>query len=296
MLLRRAPGADLEMSPDKFDTRQYLGPLVNRLYISELCDFDERVWEVYRTHAREHGAIDPATSDYLIVRMMYMAELTSNAIRMDATWELIPPAMSLVRDRYEQTIRFSWLVRNPDQVEFHKYERFLIAKLRNLTQHVAPETVRHFSPSGRLPLWVTEPLNKEDQEYLEAWVKLDLRSMAAKRDDFPPIAENSLSNQKLEKWYNSIYRQFSSISHYDSFSIEMVKPRTIEGGSVVLGLEPHWPQLLILHTALLDVIQCYEATAVSFRQDTSIKFESLFLEWRALAGKFEEPPLPQAPG
>ena len=112
---------------DKFDTRQYLGPLVNQLYISAFCEFDERVWEMYRTHADEHGAIDPTTSDYLIVRMMYIAESTSNAIRMDATWGLIPPAMSLVRDRYEQTVRFSWLVRNPDPEEFRKYERFMVA-------------------------------------------------------------------------------------------------------------------------------------------------------------------------
>jgi hypothetical protein len=205
---RREAGAGVKMS-DRFDTRQHLGPLVNRLYISELCDFDERVWEAYRAHAREHGGIDPATSDYVIVRMMYIAESTSNAIRMDATWELIPPAMSLMRDRYEQTVRFSWLVRNPDQEEFHKYERFRLARIRKLVQHVEPETVKRFSPSGELPLWVTEPLNKEDREYLAAWDKLDLKSMAAKRDSFPPIAENSLSNESLELWYNSVYRQLS---------------------------------------------------------------------------------------
>jgi hypothetical protein len=272
---------------EKFDTRQYLGPLVHQLYISELCDFDERVWEVFRTHAEEHGAIDLATLGYLIVRMMHIAESTSNAIRMDATWQLIPPAMSLVRDRYEQTVRFSWLVRNPDQEEFHKYERFMFAKIRNVVQDIAPETVKRFSLSGQLPLWATEPLSKEDREYLEAWTKLDLRSMAAKRDGFLPIAENLLSNEKLEEWYNPVYRQFSSISHYDRFSMEMVRPLAIGDGHVALGLMSHWPKLLILYTALLDVIQCYEATAVCFRQDTSIKFESLFLEWNSLAGKFE---------
>ena len=62
----------------EFDTRQCLGPLVNQIYISQLCDFDERVWEVYRTHARESGAIEPGSRDYLLVRMMYIAEVTSN--------------------------------------------------------------------------------------------------------------------------------------------------------------------------------------------------------------------------
>lgn len=274
---------------DKFDTRQYLGPLVNRLYISELCEFDERVWEVFRTHAEEHGAnFDPATYDYLIIRMMYIAESTSNAIRMDATWELVPPAMSLVRDRYEQTVRFSWLVRNPDQGEFQKYERFMIAKIRNIVRDVPPETVMRLSPSGQLPLWTTEPLSKEDHNYLAEWDKLDLKSMATKRDEFLPISQNHLSRYKLTPGYNSIYRQFSSISHYDRLSAEMIKPLLIEDGKVVLRLEPHWPKSLIVYTALLDIIQCYEATAVCFKRDTSIQFESLFFEWNTFAGKFEE--------
>jgi hypothetical protein len=44
--------------------------------------------------------------------MLYIAEITSTAIRLNATWALTPAAMSLLRDRYEQTVRFSWLVRN----------------------------------------------------------------------------------------------------------------------------------------------------------------------------------------
>jgi hypothetical protein len=276
--------------PDNFDTRQYLGPLVNQLYIADLCDFNERVWEAYRKHARDCGAIDPGSYGYLIVRMMYVAEATSNAIRMDATWELIPPAMSLVRDRYEQTVRFSWLVRNPDREEFHKYERLILAKIRNIVRDVAPETVERFRQSGyKLPLWTTEPLNKGDRQYFEGWNELDLKSMADKRDSFPPIAYNRLSMEKLGDWYNSVYRQFSSVSHYDRYSIEFIKPLPIESGNVVLGLEPHWPKLLILYTALLDIIQCYEVTAVCFERDTSIKFESLFSEWKTFAERFEFP-------
>jgi hypothetical protein len=71
---------------------------------------------------------------------------------MDATWGLIPPTMSLVRDRYEQTVRFSWLVRNPDQKEYHKYERFMLAKIRSVARDIEPETVKRFRESGQLPL------------------------------------------------------------------------------------------------------------------------------------------------
>ena len=271
---------------DDFDTRQYLGPFVNQVYIAALCGLDERTWEAFRVHARERSPIEHGSLDYLIARMTYVAESTSNGIRMDATWQLIPPAMSLVRDRYEQTVRFSWLVRNPDQEAYHKYERFMLAKIRKVARDLDPGTIKGFSQSGQLPLWVTEPLSKEDEAYLTAWDRLDLKSMAAQRDAFPPIADNRLSKEKLEHWYNAVYRQFSSVAHYDRFSVEMVHPQPSGDDKVVLGLLPHWPKLLILYLTLLDIIQCYEATSVCFGLDTSIKFESLFLEWVILAADF----------
>jgi hypothetical protein len=36
----------VEMS-DEFDTRRYLGPFVNQLYIAGLCGLDERVWQEF---------------------------------------------------------------------------------------------------------------------------------------------------------------------------------------------------------------------------------------------------------
>ena len=51
----------------------------------------------------------------------------------------------------------------------------------------------------------------------------------------------------------------------------------------MLSMEPHWLSLLILYDAYLDMIQCSEVTQVCFNQQTSIKFESLFLEWFSLS-------------
>jgi hypothetical protein len=56
-------------------------------------------------HAKERGPIEHGSQDYLIVRMVHIAEATSNAIRMNATWELTAPTMSLVRDRIMAPIR-----------------------------------------------------------------------------------------------------------------------------------------------------------------------------------------------
>jgi hypothetical protein len=118
---------------------------------------------------------------------------------------------------------------------------------------------------------------------LGAWTALDLKSMAQKRDVFPPITDTPLAKRGLASWYTSVYAQLSSVSHYDRYSIEMVKPVEIKDGTVALSLEPHWLPLLILYDAYLDMIQCSEVTQVCFKQQTTIKFEPLFLEWLSLA-------------
>jgi hypothetical protein len=130
--------------------------------------------------------------------MMYIAEVTSNGIRLNATWSLIPAAMSLLRDRYEQAVRFSWLVRNPDDEEFLKYERAIFGKINALVRNVDNATVSRFEESmGPIPSWVTEPLSKEQRAYLDAWNALDLRSMAQKRDALPPSGPRKTETARL---------------------------------------------------------------------------------------------------
>lgn len=177
---------------------RHLGPYVSQPYVADLCDFVERAWEIYREHATEYGSITHGSRQYLIVRMMYIAEVTSNGIRLNATWSLIPAAMSLLRDRYEQAVRFSWLVRNPDDEEFLKYERAIFGKINALVRNVDNATVSRFEESmGPILSWVTEPLSKEQRAYLDAWNALDLRSMAQKRDALPPSGPRKTETARL---------------------------------------------------------------------------------------------------
>jgi hypothetical protein len=194
---------------NQFDTLKHLGPYVSQPYLADLCDFVERVWETYREHATDYGSITHGSLGYLIVRMMYIAEVTSNGIRLNATWGLTPAAMSLLRDRYEQAVRFSWLVRNPDDEEFLKYERAIFGKMNALVRNADPATVSRFEDSmGPIPSWATEPLTREQRAYFDAWTALDLKSMAQKRDAFPPITDTPLAKRGLASWYNSVYVQY----------------------------------------------------------------------------------------
>jgi hypothetical protein len=227
---------------------RHLGPYISQPYLADLCDLVERVWEMYREHATEYGNIAHGSRQYLFVRMMYIAEVTSNGIRLNATWSLIPAAMSLLRDRYEQAVRFSWLVRSLDDEEFLKYERAIFGKINALVRNVDNATVSRFEETmGPIPSWVTEPLSKEQRAYLDAWNALDLRSMAQKRDALPPITDTPLAKRRLASWYNSVYAQFSSVSHYGWFRDAVL---AVYGGRCAIS---HIPEPRLLHAAHIVV-------------------------------------------
>jgi hypothetical protein len=260
----------------------HLGPYARHPAVTALCDLDERVWETYNELAGGYKHAAKNNREFLITRMLYIAEVTSSAIRLNATWALTHAAMSLLRDRYEQTVRFSWLVRNPDPQAFAKYERGMIGKINSLVRNVSPETRKRFEDIyGPSPDWATQTPTKEQRAFLEEWNALDLKSMAAKRDAFPPLADTFLAKDTLANSYDSIYRQFSSVSHYDRYSIEMLGIQQGPNGLGVLAASPHWPSLLTLQNTHFDMIQCFEAAQVCHKKDAAVTFEAFLAEWLA---------------
>ena len=263
---------------------QHLGPLAQPTAIAECCQLTERLWLKYLDLAGEHQHTDPNSQENLIVRMLYIAEITSSAIRLNASWGLTHAAMSLLRDRYEQTVRFSWLVRNPDPLAFQKYERTKFAKMGDLARAASPETRAHFEKEfGRIPAWASDPLTKDQRAFFEEWTQLDLRSMATKRDAFPPISDLPVAKELLATVYDTIYKQFSSVSHYDRFSLDLLALNRLDDGRAYLGYRPHWPGALILQNAHFDIIQCFEATSVCHKKDAGLIFNSFLAEWLTVA-------------
>jgi hypothetical protein len=219
---------------------EHLGPRAQLPPVAECCRLTERVWLKYLELAGDYRYSDKDSREYLIVRMLYIAEITSSAIRLNASWGLTHAAMSLLRDRYEQTVRFSWLVRNPDPLAFEKYDRTKFSKMGDLARSARPETREHFEKLfGPLPAWATRPPTKEQRAFFEEWSKLDLRSMAKKRDEFPPLSDLPVAKEMLAPWYGGIYAQFSSVSHYDRYSIELMTVNELPDGRQYLGAQPY---------------------------------------------------------
>jgi hypothetical protein len=262
---------------------EHLGPKAQLEPVATCCRLTERVWLKYHELA---GNIMPAkdSREFLVMKMLYIAEMTSSAIRLNMSWGLAHPAMSLFRDRYEQTLRFSWLVRNPDPQSFSKFDRTKFAKMGDLARSVSAETRAHFEKLlGPIPAWATEPLTKDQRAFFEEWSQLDLRSMGQKRDGFPPLADEQVAKEKLGPWYNAIYKQFSSVSHYDRYSLELLAINKTANGTQYLGAPPHWTPMVILQNALFDIIQCFEAARVFHSPDAAQVFNAFLMEWYALA-------------
>jgi hypothetical protein len=145
---------------------------------------------------------------------------------------------------------------------------------------------------GPLPGWATEAPTKEHRAFFDAWSTLDLRSIAKKRDDFPPIAETLLAKEKLSNWYDAVYAQLSSVSHYDRYSIQLLTLNPMPRGGLVLATQPHWPGLLILQNAHFDMIQCFEALQICHKRDVARTFEAFLTELTTIAGAIA----PNVPG
>jgi hypothetical protein len=268
-------------APPVFD---HLGPYGQQPAILACCRLTEHVWFTYHELAGDYRHTDKNSREFLILRMLYLAEITSSAVRLNASWGLTHAAMSLLRDRYEQTLRFSWLVRNPDPQAFDKYDRTKFSKMGDLARRVAPETRQRFEKLlGPLPAWAMETPTKEQRTFFEEWSLLDLRSMGKKRDEFPPLAEEPVAKEKLGTLYDGIYSQFSSVSHYDRFSLELLTVSKGGDGRLVLGNQPHWPGILILQNAHFDIIQCFEAAQVCHKLNAAPIFNALLVEWLGIA-------------
>jgi hypothetical protein len=264
---------------------EHLGPYAQDGPVAALCELTERVWSTYLGMAGAYVHAGEDSCEYLVVRMLYIAEITSSAVRLNASWALTVAAMSLLRDRYEQVVRFSWLFRNPDPAEFQKYERSKLAKITSLVRNMSPETRSQYQElTGKpLPAWATDTPTKEERAQLEAWNKMDLRTMATGRDAFPPIADTVLAKQPVAGWYGSIYSQLSSVTHYDHYGIELLGLQKMADGSPVLATQPHWPGMLILQNAQFDLIQCFEAAHLCHKADAATTFDVLLAEWLALS-------------
>jgi hypothetical protein len=257
-----------------------LGPFLRHPPVKAMCDLSAAAYAAY------HKAVDTTDQSkhrpqqHIVIRMMYLAESTSTAVRLNTTWGLSLPGMSLVRDRYEQCVRFSWLARQKDTKEWAKYLGSYYSKVIKLYQSMTPtQRAEYDTLQGPAEPWVAEKPTRAQREYLARWSALPLDVLASKRDKMLGVGTTRLDRATLADLYTSVYAHFSSVTHYDFYSLSMLALYPSKHGPHVLAPDPKWPAILGVENALFDIIQCREATAAYFDSKDAETYSALYAEW-----------------
>jgi hypothetical protein len=258
----------------------HLGPYNNHAPVAAFGSLSDRAYSIYRQAAGGHERQGETPTQHLVTRMMYIAEVTSIALRLNASWALSHPALSLLRDRYEQTVRFSWLARQSDNTQMVQYIASYYAKSIKLYHSMTEAQKKELDKMGfTAPDWLSASPTKEQRDYLNRWNSFDLRSMANERDNLPSLSDSRLGKETLGDLYNGIYAQFSSVTHYDMYSMNILGFHEAPNGQLVLAPNPHFPSVINLYNSLFDLVQCFEATRRYLEVDAEEPFSAAYEEW-----------------
>ena len=118
---------------DRPQVLDHMGAYVNHAPVKAFSEISEKAYHAYHAAMGGYDRDEASNRDFLISRLMYISEVMSTAVRLNASWALTHAAMSLMRDRYEQTVRFSWLARQTENDEMKKfYAHYYRARTRFL--------------------------------------------------------------------------------------------------------------------------------------------------------------------
>jgi hypothetical protein len=120
-----------------------LGPYLKHGPVAASCDISRRTFELFHEARGGHERKAESGKEHLLSRLMYLAEGTSTAVRLNATWGLSLPTMSLLRDRYEQVVRFSWLARQTGSSELAAFIDTYYAKAAKVFGNISPMQWAH---------------------------------------------------------------------------------------------------------------------------------------------------------
>ncbi len=253
-----------------------------------------------RTNAESQRLTRPV--HHLFIRIGYQAKTTSLAARLTNSWALSLPALALVRVRLEQTIICSFLTHEQEESGLRPFVSYIpIGHYKNLKAALDdPELVaelsrlfdvgRSESEALKAQQELTPGFSLESDKFQRNWTKLDLRSMAKRRDALV-VSKTTLQKESLEREYLSFYKVASSVVHADCSSLSYAFLDTFQAPSTkpVLMALPSWALIVAVVTAHYDLLQCYEILQC-LDIDAEKDYEALSKRWAAARDRFVRDP------
>ncbi|WP_156092660.1 DUF5677 domain-containing protein [Rhodovibrio salinarum] len=269
-----------DSSQSRAQVPNHLGPYLQHPPVAEIEKILSQCFDDFHEALGGHLQLEETPRQHLFTRLLYISETTSVSARLSASWALSLPAMSLIRDRYEQTVRLSWLARQPDHAEMVKYIGSYYAKANKIFRNLTSSQREELENSGvTIEDWMVDIPTKKQKGYLERWNSLPLSDMADKRDKLQPPSSTALDRQTLGDLYAPIYQQFSSVTHFDAYALNMIGLHKTPSDQLVLAPDPSWPAVLFMYDALFSLIQCHESLLAFYDIDCANKFDDLFRRW-----------------
>jgi hypothetical protein len=246
------------------------GPYAQWENVAAFSELSEKAFTLFDGLVNDNWSLLSRPVHHLFLRIAYQAKTTSLAIRVNNSWALSLPAFALTRVRLEQTIICSYLIHEEEPIGLSPFVEYIpignykatktVLEDASLAEHlshvdlsvmetVATESQKKFTPSFSLM----------NDKFERSWTKLDLRSMA-KRRDLLVNRSSSVLKQSLEREYITIYKEASSIVHADcsSLSFAFLDLFKSPSGQPVLMAVPSWALIVSATTSHYDILQCYE--------------------------------------
>lgn len=248
------------------------GPYAAWKHVSVFNSLSQQVYRHCSQLFSNGEAAQLSAVHHLFVRFHRIGQSTSFAIRVLTSWGAFIPAVALARVRVEQLIVSSYLIHEQQEVGLKPFLQFmpighyhastsafsdpLIASLFDAEQVQSELHARAVAAQTELKPGFDATTDKFERK----WTKLDLRSMAHRRDVLA-AGKNRLSSLPLERQYLGLYKEASSAVHSD---VDTLTPAFMDiypvgvNGEPVLMANPKWADLVVSLNAAYDIIQAYE--------------------------------------
>lgn len=246
------------------------GPYSRRENVSAFADLSDKAFTLFDKLINENWSLLSMPIHHLFLRIAYQANATSLAIRLNNSWALILPAFALTRVRLEQTIICSYLLHEEETIGLLPFVAYIPVGKHKATRIVMEDSslAKHLShidltaietEAVKAQQEFTPSFSLNNDKFERNWTKLDLRSMAKRRDALVN-ASSSVFKQSLEREYITIYKQACSVVHADcsSLSYSFLDLFPSPSGTPVLMAVPSWAVIVAATTARYDILQCYE--------------------------------------
>ncbi len=267
------------------------GPRTEDTHYKRFFDISGRAFETYRAKMDKASFADPLISFWS--RFGHYAESTSWSIRMLTSWEATLPAVALGRVRLEQVVVNSYLMHEKTETALTPYLLHMhIDNYRHAKEAIQDPDLKKFldeksvQASRRGDVAARKRLNPKFDDSEKAltqsrWTKLDLLSMARKRDALTKGLQN-ISRQPLVASYNAFYRDFSGLVHTLGSGISPQFLGVLRTGEkdAVLMPQPVWSRYLMMTLAHWDIVNIFEILSV-MQCDCENELKPLHEQWLA---------------